>query len=184
MRIQKKNPDSVTLTASALRQNQIVIIPTDTIYGFSGRISTTADRIAHIKGRREDKPFIALIAEPSDIYRYTDYEVPDYLLQLWPAPLTLIVPVKGEETQAFRCPADAWLRNVIAATGDAVYSTSVNRAGQAPLTAIDAICTEFEEAVALVVDDGPLTGLPSTIIDLSSPTPRLLRQGAVTVDIR
>lgn len=183
MRIQKKNPDSVTLTASALRQNQIVIIPTDTIYGFSGRIGTTADRIAHIKGRREDKPFIALIAEPSDIYRYTDYEVPDYLLQLWPAPLTLIVPVKGEGTQAFRCPADAWLRNVIAATGDAVYSTSVNRAGQAPLTAIDAICTEFEETVALVVDDGPLTGLPSTIIDLSSPTPRLLRQGAVTVDI-
>jgi sua5/yciO/yrdC/ywlC family protein len=94
------------------------------------------------------------------------------------------VPVKGKGTQAFRCPADAWLRNVIAATGDAVYSTSVNRAGQAPLTAIDAICTEFEETVALVVDDGPLTGLPSTIIDLSSPTPRLLRQGAVTVDIR
>ena len=41
-----------------------------------------------------------------------------------------------------------------------------------------------EDFVALVVDDGPLTGLPSTIIDLSSPTPRLLRQGAVTVDIR
>ncbi len=184
MRIQKKHPDSAARTAAELRQNKIVIIPTDTIYGFSGRIGSTDNTIARIKGRKEDKPFIALIAKPSDIYRYTDYTIPDYLMQCWPAPLTLIVPVKGSGTQAFRCPADAWLRQVIAATGDAVYSTSVNHAGQAPLTAIDTICKEFEDSVALVIDDGPLTGLPSTIIDLSTPTPRILRQGAVSMDIQ
>ena len=184
MRIQKKHPDSVTRTAAELQQNKVVIIPTDTIYGFSGRIGKTADTIACIKGRKEDKPFIALIAKPADIYQYTDETIPDYLVKLWPAPLTLIVPVKGTGTQAFRCPADAWLRSVIDATGQAIYSTSVNHAGQEPLTAIDAICKEFEDSVALVIDDGPLTGLPSTIIDLSTPTPRILRQGAVSVDIQ
>ena len=95
MRIQKKDTSSAAAAASALRNNKIVIIPTDTIYGFSGLFGKTADAIARIKGREENKPFIALIANPSDIYRYTDAAVPDYLLQLWPAPLTLIVPLKG-----------------------------------------------------------------------------------------
>lgn len=183
MSIQKKSPDSAAATASALREGNIVIIPTDTIYGFSGLFGKTAEAIARIKGRGEDKPFIALIAEPSDIYRYTDAAIPDYLLQLWPAPLTLIVPMKDSGTQAFRCPADQWLRSVIAATGDALYSTSVNHSGTPPLTDIDTICAEFEKDVALIVDGGELTGLPSTIIDVSCAVPRVIRQGAITVPI-
>ncbi|MGP1431443.1 L-threonylcarbamoyladenylate synthase [Treponema sp.] len=184
MRIQKKDTSSAAAAASALRNNKIVIIPTDTIYGFSGLFGKTADAIAQIKGREENKPFIALIAKPSDIYRYTDAAVPDYLLQLWPAPLTLIVPLKGSETQAFRCPADPWLRDVIAATGEAIYSTSVNRSGTPPLTDIDTICAEFEASVALAVDGGELAGLPSTIIDVCSAVPKILRQGAISVNIR
>lgn len=184
MRIQKKDPNSVAYTASELERGNVVIIPTDTIYGFSGLVGKTAGTIAHIKGRSEDKPFIALIADPSDIYRYTDAKIPDYLLELWPAPLTLIVPLKGAGTQAFRCPADTWLRSVIAAAGGAVYSTSVNRAGAPPLTDIEAICEAFEASVSLIVEDGALNSLPSTIIDLSVTPPHILRQGAITVELR
>ena len=155
MRIQKKAPDSMDVVAAELRRGNIAVIPTDTIYGFSGLIGKTAEAIARIKGRSEDKPFIALIAEPADIYRYT---------------------------QAFRCPADDWLRSVVAAAGDAVYSTSVNRSGMPPLTDIDAICCEFEDSVSLIVDAGNLEGLPSTLVDLSSGTPRVLRQGSVVID--
>lgn len=181
MRIQKKSPNSAAAAAAALREGKIVIIPTDTIYGFSGLFGITVDAIARIKGRKENKPFIALIAEPSDIYQYTDTVIPDHLLQLWPAPLTLIVPLKGAGTQAFRCPADPWLRSVIAAAGGAIYSTSVNHSGTPPLTDIDTICTDFEETVALVVDGGELAGLPSTIIDISDSVPRIVRQGAISV---
>ena len=182
MRIQKKAPNSAVAAAAELKQGHIVIIPTDTIYGFSGLIGKTAEAIARIKGRAENKPFIALIAEPADIYRYTDIKIPERILRLWPAPLTLIVPLKGQGTQAFRCPADDWLRSVVAAAGDAVYSTSVNRSGTAPLTDIETICKEFEDSVALVVDGGNLEGLPSTLVDLTSGSPRVLRQGAVVID--
>ena len=182
MRIQKKAPNSAALVAAELNQEHIVIIPTDTIYGFSGLIGKTADSIARIKGREENKPFIALIAEPADIYRYTDIKIPEHILNLWPAPLTLIVPLKGHGTQAFRCPADEWLRSVVAAAGDAVYSTSVNRSGTPPLTDINTICCEFEDSVSLIVDSGNLEGLPSTLVDLTSGTPRILRQGAVVID--
>ena len=165
MRIQKKTPDSMDVVAAELRRGNIAVIPTDTIYGFSGLIGKTAEAIARIKGRSEDKPFIALIAEPADIYRYTEIKIPEHILSLWPAPLTLIVPLKGkgQGTQAFRCPADDWLRSVVA-------------------TDIDAICCEFEDSVSLIVDAGNLEGLPSTLVDLSSGTPRVLRQGSVVID--
>ena len=182
MRIQKKASNSADAAAAELKRGNIVVIPTDTIYGFSGLIGKTAEAIARIKGRAEDKPFIALIAEPADIYRYTDLKIPEHILNLWPAPLTLIVPLKGQGTQAFRCPADDWLRGVVAAAGDAVYSTSVNRSGTPPLTDIEAICREFEDSVSLIVDDGNLEGLPSTLVDLTSGTPRVLRQGSVVID--
>lgn len=183
MRIQKKAPNSAVAAAAELKQGHIVIIPTDTIYGFSGLVGKTAEAIARIKGRAENKPFIALIAEPADIYRYTDIKIPEHILNLWPAPLTLIVPLKGQGTQAFRCPADEWLRNVVAAAGDAVYSTSVNRSGMPPLTDISTICREFEDSVALIVDGGNLEGFPSTLVDLTSGTPCVLRQGSVVIDL-
>ena len=182
MRIQKKSPNSAASAAAELKQGNVIIIPTDTIYGFSGLIGKTAEAIVRIKGRAEDKPFIALIADPADIYRYTDIQIPEHILSLWPAPLTLIVPLKGQGTQAFRCPADEWLRSVVAAAGDAVYSTSVNRSGTPPLTDIKTICKEFEDSVALVVDDGNLKRLPSTLVDLTSGPPRVLRQGSVVID--
>ena len=184
MRIQKKAPNSAVAAAAELKQGHIVIIPTDTIYGFSGLVGKTAEAIARIKGRAENKPFIALIAEPADIYRYTEIKIPEHILSLWPAPLTLIVPLKGkgQGTQAFRCPADDWLRSVVAAAGDAVYSTSVNRSGMPPLTDISTICREFEDSVALIVDGGNLEGLPSTLVDLTSGTPCVLRQGSVVID--
>ena len=182
MRVKKNVPNSAAAVAAELKRGNIVIIPTDTIYGFSGLIGKTDEAIAGIKGREENKPFIALIAEPSDIYRYTDVKIPEHILALWPAPLTLIVPLKGQGRQAFRCPADDWLRSVVAAAGDAVYSTSVNRSGTPPLTDIETICREFEDSVSLIVDNGNLEGLPSTLVDLSSGTPRVLRQGSVIID--
>jgi len=182
MRIQKKSPNSAAAAAAELKKGNVIIIPTDTIYGFSGLIGKTAELIARIKGREENKPFIALIAEPADIYRYTELKIPEHILNLWPAPLTLIVPLKGQGTQAFRCPADEWLRSVVAAAGDAVYSTSVNRSGTSPLTDIKTICKEFEDSVGLVVDGGNLEGLPSTLVDLTSGTPHVLRQGSVVID--
>ena len=150
-----------------------------TIYGFSGIIGKTADKIAAVKGRKPDKPFIALLAHPEDVYTYTDQNIPGKIMQLWPGPVSLIVPLRDGSTQAFRCPADPWLRAVIAETGTAVYSTSVNYTGQAPLHDIMAIIKAFQQSVAFIVDAGHLEGQPSTLIDVCSGTVRVIRQGGL-----
>lgn len=183
MRILKTDPNAASVTAAALQETKLVIIPTDTIYGFSGVMGKTAHLIAQAKGRDEGKPFISLIASPADVYRYTDTVIPDYLYSCWPGPLTLILPFKKGGTQAFRCPGDGWLRSLIAETGEPLYSTSVNYAGQPPMHDIAAICTAFEQTVAVIVDAGQLNGEPSTIVDLTAVQPRLIRQGSLVVDI-
>ena len=71
---------------------------------------------------------------------------------------------------------------LIAALGFPVTGTSANRAGQTPFTRAEEVVGEFAGAIPLVLDAGPCPGgLPSTIVDLSSTTPCLIRVGAVTV---
>ena len=183
MRILKTEPNTIETIAKCLQSESIVIIPTDTIYGFSGIIGKTAEKIAAIKGRGGHKPFVALIAKPDDIAAYSAIRLPEALRRLWPCPLTLIVPLKTGGTQAFRCPADAWLQEVIIRTGMPIYSTSVNYAGQPPLSDGDSIAAAFEDTVAAIVDAGPLHGQASTIVDLCGTVPRIIRQGSVKVHV-
>ena len=130
MKYLKCDSESIRITAEALKNQKIVIIPTDTVYGFSGIVSSgagdsdchcdgTDTEIRRIKGREAYKPFIQLIAEPEDIKQITDDEIPDELFSFWPGALTIIVNDKrypcdkdGKKTTvAVRCPGDAWLRD-------------------------------------------------------------------------
>ncbi|CEM60679.1 Sua5/YciO/YrdC/YwlC family protein [Treponema phagedenis] len=181
MIVSKIDGNSADITAELLREKKIVIIPTDTIYGFSGIMPETADKIAAIKGRNASKQFIALIAKPEDYKKYTDISIPQKFLSLWPGPLTLIMRLKNGNTQAFRCPNDNWLREVVEKTGKPIYSTSANRSGFPPLTDIEEIKQEFQQDVSLIVDAGKITGLASTIVDISGSEPKLLRQGAIVL---
>ena len=104
-----------SLCSGLLKNEKVIILPTDTVYGFSGIIEKTDSKIRKIKGRAETKPFIVLIAFPGDINEITDDEIPENLLNLWPGPLTIIVSDKKKpgNTVAVRCPGDEWLRKII-----------------------------------------------------------------------
>ena len=128
-----------------------------------------------------------MIARPEDIKKYTRDVIPESLLAKWPGPLSIIVHTFAEdgnfETTAFRCPGDEWLRNVIAACGAPIYSTSVNRSGDAVLDNIQQIKDEFGKEVELIIDDGDKKGgLPSTIVAIEENGEiKVIRQGAVSV---
>ena len=77
MIILRSDSDSVECVSRVLLEGSVVVLPTDTVYGFSGVVPESEDVIRKIKGRDETKPFIQLIAEPEDIYRYTDEVLPD-----------------------------------------------------------------------------------------------------------
>lgn len=180
--IKKSDPDSVKITAEILKEGGVVIIPTDTVYGFSGIVPGTDDRIRAIKGRAETKPMIQLIARPEDLQLYTNDTVSADLLQKWPGALTIIVNNKSSGTTAFRCPGDQWLRQVIAACGEPIYSTSVNRSGQPVLDSEEAIIKEFAGQVDLIVKDGDKKGAkPSTIVSITDGQINVLRQGDVRI---
>lgn len=196
MLLKKSDKDSVKITTDVLKNGGIVIIPTDTVYGFSGIAActnkngkTTDTVIREIKGRSETKPLIQLIAKPEDIRLYTDDEIPESLLSKWPGALTIIVNIKKSApeyetlpTVAFRCPGDPWLRQIIENCNCPVYSTSVNRSGQPVLDEVSAIVSEFENEVDLIIDDGDKKGaVPSTLVTIESNKVKVLRQGSVVI---
>ena len=202
MILNKSDKNSIEKTAEFLCNGKIAIIPTDTVYGFSGIVDLksaktqfeTDSKIRAIKGRAETKPLIQLIARPEDLRLYTDDIIPDSLLSKWPGALTIIVHIKEDSpladtaipesrTVAFRCPGDAWLREIIAACDAPVFSTSVNRSGQPVLDTTTAITDEFNNEVDLIIDDGDKKGaLPSTLVTLENGKVKILRQGSVKIE--
>lgn len=186
MKCLKSDIESIEKCVSVLKSNGIVILPTDTVYGFSGIVkkdSGTDVKIREIKGRSEDKPFIQLISDPDDIYKYTNQKIPKSLLKNWPGPLTIIAKnLDGKTTTAYRCPGDEWLRKIIRNCGFPLYSTSVNKSGYPILETEDEIVKIFESEVDLIVLDGDRKkSLPSTIVMLEDDNYKVLRQGAVEV---
>lgn len=187
MKCLKSDFDSIKKCADSLKNAQVVIIPTDTVYGFSAIVddeSKTKEKIQKIKGRGDEKPFIQLISSPEDIKKYTDDEIPSSLLDYWPGPLTIIVNDKRiNSTTAFRCPADEWLRKIIKECNAPIYSTSVNRSGNPILETENEILAEFNDEVDLFVLDGDkINALPSTIVSVCDGNFKIIRQGCLKID--
>ena len=187
--IARCEPGSELLVADCIKGGGVCVLPTDTVYGFSGIVPQSQSRIHSIKGRDEGKPFIQLIAKPEDLYCYTDVVVPQPLFSLWPGAVTVIVPVKQDAdkktTVAFRCPGDSWLRRVIDLVDAPIYSTSVNRSGEPVLGNVEAICQEFSGEVELIVNGDEIivpNAMPSTLVELLPDGKcKIVRQGSVVI---
>ena len=179
----KSDFDSIEKTVDVLKREGVVIIPTDTVYGFSGVVDFTKNKIQKIKGRDENKPFIQLISKPEDILAISKDKIPEKLLKYWPGPLTIIVESVNGGTVAVRCPGDLWLRQIIEQTG-VIYSTSVNRSGFPVLEDVDSIIQEFQNDVELIVSDGDkYNSVPSTIVSFVKSEFKVIRQGSLIVDL-
>lgn len=187
----KSDENSVELCAEYLKNKKVLILPTDTVYGFSSIVEEspeTDEKIKLIKGRDETKPFIQLIADPNDIHNYSDSKIPEKLLKYWPGPLTIIVSDKriknkAINTTAFRCPGDKWLRDIIQKCGSPIYSTSVNRSGKPVLETEKEIVEEFSQEADLIVLDGDRkNSLPSTIVKVDNDEIVVIRKGAVEIN--
>ncbi len=184
MKCLKSDRNSMELAAGLLRRGEVLVLPTDTVYGFSGIVGKTDEKIRKIKGRDEGKPFIVLVDSIEKARAMSFDHIPDELAAFWPGPLTVIVRriENPLSTVAVRCPGDEWLRNVIREAGSPVYSTSVNRSGCAVLSRESEILSEFEDEVSLVVLDGDSkNSVPSTIVSLSADGYRVVREGVLKI---
>ncbi len=174
--------------ARTLSEGKVVLMPTDTIYGLHALASDAhaVDRIAELKGREDTKPFIVLASSLDDFPDLgisADAEVLKALVEIWPAPLTAILPLRapmpasrGAMTIAVRIPALDWLRELVKRTGPLV-STSANRSGDPPIENPAALAHDLQTHIDAIVDGGTRTGKASAVLDLSSGEPRFIREG-------
>ena len=162
--------------AASLASGQIVLLPTDTIYGLHALAGNEAavGRIAALKGRDEGKRFVIIAASMDQLLEY-GAAVPDMLRSVWPAPLTAVVPHPSGSV-AVRVPDLAWLRALLDRTGPLV-STSANRSGEPPIRVPAELAWELQQAVDFALDAGPREGKPSTLVDFTCNEPHLIREG-------
>lgn len=179
-------------TGEIVRDGGVIVYPTDTIYGFgcSPANESAVERIYQIKGRNENAPLLILLDHQDRLQQWCE-EIPEAAIPLiaaWPAPLTIIMPVKktvppgltrGLGSLGFRVPAAPLIRNIAAACGGSITSTSVNRSGQPPMHDPGLIGEEFAEELDLILDAGILPrSEPSTIVSCLDNKVSLLRSGA------
>lgn len=184
---------AVARAASVLSLGGIAVLPAEGVYGYHVR-ADRADALARLlarKPRETGRGLILLIAAPEELPRWASEPSPrarDLANAHWPGALTLVLPAApaappevraSDGTVALRCPGSEFLRAVLKAGGFALVSTSANPPGDAaPARASDAP----SDGVDLVVDAGPLSGTPSTILRVEGDRIQVLRQGAVRIE--
>jgi L-threonylcarbamoyladenylate synthase len=157
---------------AALRAGRAVILPTDTVYGLCA-LPGREDVLYELKGRDRSKPVALLAADVDAVVASVpglDRAVLDRYL---PGAFTLVVGAVGVRVPDLP-PAAA---EVVRAVG-VVASTSANLSGGPDPRRVEDVPEEIREAVGAIVDAGDLPGVPSTVIDVTGPEPRVLRQGA------
>jgi tRNA threonylcarbamoyl adenosine modification protein (Sua5/YciO/YrdC/YwlC family) len=172
----------------AIGSGRPVVLPTDTVYGLCSS-PLSPGSLSRLKGRGSERP-IALLAADVDILLELVPELPETVLRgLLPGRLTLIFPnparrfplLGGGETIGVRVPELHGPAQRIVTRAGAVAATSANLHGEPDPRRLEDVPRSIREE-AVVVDGGVLPGTPSTVVDITGPEPRVLRQGAVPAD--
>jgi L-threonylcarbamoyladenylate synthase len=188
-----ENPESALISAAELfHSGKIFIYPTDTIYGIGGNPfdEEVVKRIVDIKGRDEKKQFIWLLSDFENLMNYVDviYDTHlDFLQKIWPAPVSAILNLNertkrivNQDTIAVRIPQNDFCLNLLKEISRPLISTSVNISGEDPINHIDLIVDSFAQYVDAIFFQSESTETKSsTIIDLTSKQPKLIREGSI-----
>jgi L-threonylcarbamoyladenylate synthase len=191
-------PADIPRAADLLRAGKLVAFGTETVYGL-GADAENPQAVAGVfaaKGRPHFNPLICHYANPEAAF--ADVEAPGLAMILaarfWPGPLTLVLPRRpsckvaqlaaaGLPTLAVRIPAHPVARALIEALGRPIAAPSANRSGRISPTTAAHVQAQLGPRIAAIIDSGPSSvGLESTIIDLSGPTPTLLRPGGIALE--
>lgn len=191
--VSAEEPGAVERAAETLQRGELVVLPTDTVYGIAADAFSPAGtrRVFAAKGRSRSLPLPVLIRSPKQLAGLCTV-VPAAAERLaaayWPGPVTIVVASEpnlawdlgaAEGTVAVRMPLDDVALAVIRAVGPLAV-TSANRSGQPPATTAADAREQLGDAVALYLDAGDRGALePSTIVDLTRAVPHVLRAGAV-----
>ena len=174
----------------AIRAGKPVVLPTDTVYGLCAEPTAEAAlEVARLKGRTERQP-IALLAGSVETLLDLVPETPERVVRaLLPGAFTLILPnparrypwLAGDNPDAIgvRVPTLEGPGAEVLGRVGAVLATSANLHGGTDPRRLEDVPEEIRRGATALVDGGELPGTPSTVLDLTGPEPRALREGAV-----
>ena len=190
------NADPVAQAVAAARRGELIVFPTDTVYGIAANPADAAatGRLFAAKHRPENLTLPILIASIGDArdVGVLDDRAERLAAALWPGALTLVVPrtarsaaweLGGEAASVgLRIPDHRLARAVLAA--GPLATTSANRSGAPPATTCEELHAVFGDDVALYLcDDAPLEGRASTVVSLLGPELEILRVGDVDAGV-
>jgi L-threonylcarbamoyladenylate synthase len=187
---------SIEEAARLIREGELVAFPTETVYGLGGDATNerAVAKIFEAKGRPQFNPLISHVLDAGEARRLVQWsDVADKLAaRFWPGPLTLVLPrarnspisllaTAGLDTAAIRAPAHPMAQALIRAAGRPIAAPSANRSGAVSPTRAEHVAESLGDRVKLILDGGPCeVGLESTVLDLTTATPTLLRPGGAT----
>jgi L-threonylcarbamoyladenylate synthase len=190
-------PEELDRAVTALRRGGLVAFPTETVYGLGADAENEAAvaRLFSVKGRPRNHPLIVHIASADDLPRWSS-QVPESAARLaaacWPGPLTLLlrksarVPgatTGGLDSVGLRVPGHPLALELLRSFGGGVAAPSANRFGKVSPTTAEHVRADLGSDVDVLLDGGPCdVGVESTIVDLTSSRPVLLRPGGITVE--
>ena len=199
LRIDENNADEVIAQAGeVLKNGGLVAFPTETVYGLGGDAlkEDAAHKIYSAKGRPSDNPLIVHIADIAALDELA-YDIPDSAHKLadafWPGPLTMIFKKKeivpygttgGLDTVAVRMPSHPVAAKLIKDSGVYIAAPSANLSGRPSPTRAEHVIEDMDGRIDMIIDGGAIEiGIESTIVDMISDVPMILRPGYVTADM-
>jgi len=183
--------DKIRAAAKIIREGGLVAFPTETVYGL-GADALNPEAVREIytaKNRPLDNPIIVHISNKRDVYRLAR-ELPeniDEIMRLWPGPLTVILKASeivpkettgGLDTVAIRMPSHKVALALIRESRVPIAAPSANLAGRPSPTTAEHVKQDLDGRIDMILDAGPTKiGVESTVVDLTSKPPRILRPG-------
>ncbi len=190
-------PDAIALAANLLRAGEVVAFPTETVYGLGADATSekAVRRIFAAKERPLSDPLIVHLADASqlaEVARAIPPDVERLAERFWPGPLTLVLPrlaripalvAAGGDTIGVRVPAHPVAQALLRATHLPIAAPSANRFMHTSPTTAAHVLADLDGRIACILDGGPtIVGVESTVVDLTTSPPRLLRPGGVTLE--
>ncbi len=184
----------IEMAAASLRAGELVAFATETVYGLGANASDdqAVSKIFAAKGRPQTNPLIVHVSSVEAARRHTaewSQDAQRLAEAFWPGPLTLVVPkgdgiagsvCAGLDTVAVRVPDVPVARALLEAAGVPIAAPSANRSEHVSPTTAQHVLDDLDGRVAMVLDSGPTgVGIESTVLDVTTATPRLLRRGPV-----
>jgi len=194
-KIQKADRAGIRQVSQVILQGGVAAFPTETFYGLGAdaRNEEALQKIFQLKGREENKPLLLLIGDQewlAGLARHIPAVAERLMQNFWPGPLTLVFEAfpglssfltGGTGTVGVRLSPHPVAQALVNAVGRAITATSANLSGQPSASVAAEVVRALGNRVDVILDGGQTAGgLGSTVLDVSSQVPRIIRQGVIS----